>query len=44
MKTLKYNAPVELVLRNTALVVRESHPMHLHEFNFFVLAQGFGSY
>ncbi|CAO1944416.1 unnamed protein product [Urochloa humidicola] len=39
-----YNATVEMVLQNTALVGRESHPMHLHGFNFFVLAQGFGNY
>ncbi|WVZ68160.1 hypothetical protein U9M48_017133, partial [Paspalum notatum var. saurae] len=36
--------PVEMVLQSTALVGRESHPMHLHGFNFFVLAQGFGNY
>ncbi|KAL5220928.1 hypothetical protein ABZP36_025641 [Zizania latifolia] len=44
VKTLRYNATVEMVLQNTALVGRESHPMHLHGFNFFVLAQGFGNY
>ncbi|XP_047072944.1 laccase-25-like isoform X2 [Lolium rigidum] len=44
VKTLKYNATVEMVLQNTALIAKESHPMHLHGFNFFVLAQGFGNY
>uniref|UniRef100_A0ACD5X4M5 Uncharacterized protein n=1 Tax=Avena sativa TaxID=4498 RepID=A0ACD5X4M5_AVESA len=44
VKTLRYNATVEVVLQNTALVARESHPMHLHGFNFFVLAQGFGNF
>jgi laccase len=44
VRTLAYNATVEMVLQNTALVGRESHPMHLHGFNFFVLAQGFGNY
>ncbi|KAL6616381.1 hypothetical protein ACP70R_038651 [Stipagrostis hirtigluma subsp. patula] len=44
VRTLRYNATVEMVLQNTALVGRESHPMHLHGFNFFVLAQGFGNY
>lgn len=44
VKPVRYNATVEMVLQNTALVGRESHPMHLHGFNFFVLAQGFGNY
>ncbi|XP_006645019.2 laccase-6 [Oryza brachyantha] len=44
VKTLRYNATVEMVLQNTALVGLESHPMHLHGFNFFVVAQGFGNY
>ncbi|KAL5673345.1 hypothetical protein ACJX0J_017651, partial [Zea mays] len=44
VRTLAYNATVEVVLQNTALVGRESHPMHLHGFNFFVVAQGFGNY
>jgi laccase len=44
VKAVGYNATVEMVLQNTALVGRESHPMHLHGFNFFVLAQGFGNY
>ncbi|KAL6659764.1 hypothetical protein ACP70R_000054 [Stipagrostis hirtigluma subsp. patula] len=44
VKTVRYGAAVEVVLQNTALVARESHPMHLHGHNFFVLAQGFGNY
>ncbi|TVU25683.1 hypothetical protein EJB05_28188, partial [Eragrostis curvula] len=44
VKTLPYNATVEVVLQNTALVARESHPIHLHGHNFFVLAQGFGNF
>uniref|UniRef100_J3N7W3 Laccase n=1 Tax=Oryza brachyantha TaxID=4533 RepID=J3N7W3_ORYBR len=44
VRTLRYNATVEVVLQNTALVARESHPIHLHGFNFFVLAQGFGNF
>ncbi|PVH33919.1 hypothetical protein PAHAL_8G094400 [Panicum hallii] len=44
VKTVRYNATVEMVLQNTALVARESHPMHLHGHNFFVLAQGFGNF
>ncbi|CAL4973117.1 unnamed protein product [Urochloa decumbens] len=44
VRKVGYNETVEMVLQNTALVGRESHPMHLHGFNFFVLAQGFGNY
>uniref|UniRef100_A0A5B6YV29 Laccase n=1 Tax=Davidia involucrata TaxID=16924 RepID=A0A5B6YV29_DAVIN len=44
VKKLKYNATVEIVLQNTALVAVENHPIHLHGFNFYVLAQGFGNY
>ncbi|KAL9428903.1 hypothetical protein AB3S75_030824 [Citrus x aurantiifolia] len=44
VKMLKFNSTVEMVLQNTALVAVESHPMHLHGYDFYVLAQGFGNY
>ncbi|XP_008785461.1 laccase-24-like [Phoenix dactylifera] len=44
LKKLKYNSTVEMVLQNTAILGVENHPMHLHGFNFFVLAQGYGNY
>lgn len=44
VKVLKYNSTVQIVLQNTALIVVENHPIHLHGFNFHVLAQGFGNY
>ncbi|KAK4748230.1 hypothetical protein SAY87_014816 [Trapa incisa] len=44
VKKLKYNATVEIVLQNTAFIGVENHPMHLHGFNFHVLAQGFGNF
>ncbi|KAJ8899698.1 hypothetical protein K2173_019396 [Erythroxylum novogranatense] len=44
VKVLKYNATVEMVLQNTALIGIENHPIHIHGFNFHVLAQGFGNY
>jgi laccase len=44
VKVLKYNATVEMVLQNTALLGVENHPIHLHGFNFHMLAQGFGNY
>ncbi|KAI8016680.1 Laccase-8 [Camellia lanceoleosa] len=44
VKKLKFNSTVEMVLQNTASLGVESHPMHLHGFDFHVLAQGFGNY
>lgn len=44
LKRLKYNSAVEIVLQDTALLGVESHPIHIHGFDFFVLAQGFGNY
>ncbi|KAG4393420.1 hypothetical protein GLYMA_03G073778v4 [Glycine max] len=44
VKTLKFNSTVQIVLQNTAIVSAENHPIHIHGFNFHVLAQGFGNY
>ncbi|PWA88972.1 laccase 7 [Artemisia annua] len=44
VKRVKFNATVQVVFQNTALIGIENHPMHLHGFNFYVLAQGFGNY
>ncbi|XP_062190560.1 laccase-14-like [Phragmites australis] len=44
VKTLRYNATVEVVLQNTAILGAENHPLHLHGFNFYVLAQGTGNF
>ncbi|XP_039128241.1 LOW QUALITY PROTEIN: laccase-17-like [Dioscorea cayenensis subsp. rotundata] len=41
---LPFNTSVELVIQDTSIIGPESHPLHLHGFNFFVLAQGFGNY
>ncbi|OMO97395.1 Multicopper oxidase, type 1 [Corchorus olitorius] len=41
---LKFNSTVEIVLQNTAILGIENHPMHLHGFDFHVLAQGFGNF
>lgn len=41
---LPFNASVELILQDTSIIGAESHPLHLHGFNFFVLAQGFGNF
>ncbi|PIA54503.1 hypothetical protein AQUCO_00900804v1 [Aquilegia coerulea] len=44
VKKLKYGSTVEIVMQDTALVLKENHPMHFHGFDFYVLAQGFGNY
>ncbi|GAB2231774.1 hypothetical protein Droror1_Dr00010786 [Drosera rotundifolia] len=44
VKQVKYNTSLQIVLQGTALVGVENHPMHIHGFNFHVLAQGFGNY
>ncbi|KAL9996087.1 putative laccase [Helianthus debilis subsp. tardiflorus] len=44
LKRLRFNSTVQIVLQNTALIGIENHPIHLHRFNFYVLAQGFGNY
>ncbi|XP_010920540.1 laccase-10 [Elaeis guineensis] len=41
---LPFNASVELVMQDTSIQGNESHPLHLHGFNFFVVGQGFGNY
>ncbi|KAL5740575.1 hypothetical protein ACOSQ2_029755 [Xanthoceras sorbifolium] len=41
---LPFNTSVELVLQDTSILGAESHPLHLHGFNFFVVGQGFGNY
>ncbi|XP_021716596.1 laccase-7-like [Chenopodium quinoa] len=44
VKRVKYNTTIEIVFQDTSLVGIENHPMHIHCFNFQVLAQGFGNY
>ncbi|KAL5991841.1 Laccase-17 [Asimina triloba] len=41
---LPFNASVELVMQDTSILGAESHPLHLHGFNFFVAGQGFGNF
>ncbi|KAE8664411.1 Laccase-2 [Hibiscus syriacus] len=41
---LRLKTSVELVLQNTSILSAESHPLHLHGFNFFVLAQDVGNF
>lgn len=41
---LAYNSTVQLVLQDTGMLVPESHPIHLHGFNFFVVGRGIGNF
>ncbi|XP_021732412.1 laccase-4-like [Chenopodium quinoa] len=41
---LPFNATVQVVLQDTSLIAPESHPLHLHGFNFFVVGMGIGNY
>ncbi|KVI11894.1 Cupredoxin [Cynara cardunculus var. scolymus] len=41
---LPYNSTVQLVLQDTGMIAAESHPIHLHGFNFFVVGRGIGNF
>ncbi|KAG7607941.1 Cupredoxin [Arabidopsis suecica] len=39
-----FNTTIELVLQDTNLLTVESHPFHLHGYNFFVVGTGVGNF
>ncbi|KAK4273391.1 hypothetical protein QN277_021804 [Acacia crassicarpa] len=41
---LPFNTSVELIMQDTSILGAESHPLHLHGYNFYVLGQGFGNF
>ncbi|KAK9670201.1 hypothetical protein RND81_13G185300 [Saponaria officinalis] len=41
---IKFNSTVEVVLQDTNLLTVESHPFHLHGYNFFVVGTGVGNF
>ncbi|KAJ8452613.1 hypothetical protein Cgig2_004949 [Carnegiea gigantea] len=41
---IPYNTSVELVMQDTSIITAESHPIHLHGYNVYVVGQGFGSF
>lgn len=41
---LAYNSTVQVVLQGTSMIAPESHPTHLHGFNFYVVGKGIGNY
>ncbi|XP_047975527.1 laccase-17-like [Salvia hispanica] len=44
LMVLPFNASVQVVMQGTGILGAESHPLHLHGFNFFIVGQGFGNY
>ncbi|XP_022998694.1 laccase-17-like [Cucurbita maxima] len=44
LEVLPFNTTVELIMQDTSILGAESHPLHLHGFNFFVVGQGFGNF
>ncbi|KAJ6900223.1 hypothetical protein NC652_026371 [Populus alba x Populus x berolinensis] len=41
---LAFNSAVQVVLQGTTIIAPESHPFHLHGFNFFVVGKGLGNF
>lgn len=41
---LPYNSTVQLVIQDTAVIAPESHPVHLHGYNVFVVGKGSGNF
>ncbi|KAL5739064.1 hypothetical protein ACOSP7_027988 [Xanthoceras sorbifolium] len=39
-----FNSTIELVLQDTNLLTVESHPFHLHGYNFFIVGSGIGNF
>ncbi|XP_011032272.1 PREDICTED: laccase-2-like [Populus euphratica] len=41
---LPFNTSVEVVMQGTSILGAESHPLHIHGFNFYVVGEGFGNF
>ncbi|KAL4311994.1 hypothetical protein GQ457_01G044050 [Hibiscus cannabinus] len=41
---LKYGSRVEIVIQDTSIVTPENHPIHLHGYDFYIIAEGFGNF
>ncbi|XP_073296715.1 laccase-11-like [Primulina huaijiensis] len=44
LSRIPFNSTVEILLQDTNLLTVESHPFHLHGFNFFVMGTGIGNF
>ncbi|KAJ7963913.1 Laccase [Quillaja saponaria] len=41
---LKYGSRVQVVLQDTSIFTPENHPIHLHGYDFYIIAEGFGNF
>ncbi|XP_017985149.1 PREDICTED: laccase-22 [Theobroma cacao] len=41
---LAYNSTVQLIIQGNSIIAPESHPTHLHGFNFFAVGRGVGNF
>jgi laccase len=41
---LKYGSRVQVVLQGTNIFTPENHPIHLHGYDFYIIAEGFGNF
>ncbi|KAK4385281.1 Laccase-12 [Sesamum angolense] len=41
---LKYGETVQVVLQGTSIFTAENHPIHLHGYDFYIIAEGFGNF
>ncbi|PIA59570.1 hypothetical protein AQUCO_00400451v1 [Aquilegia coerulea] len=41
---LKYGSKVQVVLQGTSIFTSENHPIHLHGYDFYIVAEGFGNF
>ncbi|KAG6436618.1 hypothetical protein SASPL_101519 [Salvia splendens] len=41
---VRYGETVQLVLQGTSIFTAENHPIHLHGYDFYILAEGFGNF
>ncbi|KAK0592240.1 hypothetical protein LWI29_015636 [Acer saccharum] len=41
---LKYGSRVQIVVQGTSIFTVENHPIHLHGYDFYIIAEGFGNF
>lgn len=41
---MKFGSRVQVVLQDTSIVTPENHPIHLHGYDFYIVAEGFGNF
>lgn len=41
---LKYGSRVQIVLQDTSIFTPENHPIHIHGYDFYIVAEGFGNF